>query len=222
MDGQHPAADFPFAPPSTARDSALAVVKLGGSLSESPHLPRWLAALAAHGGGRVVVVPGGGPFADAVRRAQARWAFSDAAAHRMALAAMAQYGRLLAALRPELVPAESEPELRAVLTAGRVPVWLPEPMAAGDPAVPESWDVTSDSLAAWLARRLGAGTLILVKSCRLAPSATAAELAAAGVVDRAFPDFAAGISVRLLASDRWDGLPGLLWTSAGRGSAGPR
>ena len=40
------------------------VVKLGGSLSGAPELKAWLAALAG-AAGRVVLVPGGGPFADA-------------------------------------------------------------------------------------------------------------------------------------------------------------
>src|SRR5688572_11112389 len=66
------------------------VVKLGGSYALSPRLPAILAAIrASHV--PVVVVPGGGPFADAVRAAQPRMGFGDRAAHRMALLAMAQF-----------------------------------------------------------------------------------------------------------------------------------
>src|SRR5215510_16371000 len=67
------------------------VVKLGGSYAHAAELKPWLAAIAACAG-HVVLVPGGGPFADAVREAQARMGFDDRVAHRMALTAMAQYG----------------------------------------------------------------------------------------------------------------------------------
>ena len=68
-----------------------------------------------------------------------------------------------------------------------------------------SWDVTSDSLACWLATRLGAATLVLVKSAPVpAGQATAEALAATSLVDAAFPALArrfAG-SIRVLHRDR--------------------
>ena len=82
------------------------VVKLGGSFAFSKHLRDWIEALAACAG-RVVIVPGGGPFADAVRSAQPRMGFDDAAAHHMALLAMEQCGRALASLNSVLSPADS-------------------------------------------------------------------------------------------------------------------
>nr|MBP9655021.1 hypothetical protein [Rhodocyclaceae bacterium] len=71
------------------------VVKLGGSLAAAAQLPRLLHELARLPD--LVIAPGGGPFADAVRRAQKERGFDDAAAHDMALLAMAQFGRMLAA-----------------------------------------------------------------------------------------------------------------------------
>ena len=67
------------------------IVKLGGSHAFSPHLKNWLDAIAGCAG-CAVVVPGGGPFADAVRMAQPRMGFDDRAAHEMAVLAMEQYG----------------------------------------------------------------------------------------------------------------------------------
>ena len=167
--------------------NALIIVKLGGSLAAAPGLRGWLAALAA-GAGHVALVPGGGVFADAVRDAQRSIGFDDAVAHRLALAAMRQYGLALSALHPALTAAASARAIAAALQAGQVPVWLPEAMALADPMVPQTWDVTSDSLALWLARRCKARAVVFIKQVRPMPL-SAAALAAAGIVDRAFPDF---------------------------------
>lgn len=175
------------------------VVKLGGSLGAAGTLAGWLAAVIEQGGGRAVIVPGGGVFADAVRAAQRRDGFSDLAAHRMAVLAMEQYGHLLLDLAPSLAACAGAAEIRAALAAGRVALWLPSRMVAADPLIAGSWDVTSDSLAAWLARRLEADRLVLIKSAAVPrPPATPAQLAALGLVDPAFPAFAAAASCPVL------------------------
>ncbi len=162
------------------------VVKLGGSFAFSPHLPDWIAALAACAG-RVVIVPGGGPFADAVRAAQPRMGFDDSAAHHMALLAMAQYGRALASLNSVLSPADTADTIHRELAAGRVPVWMPARMVLSATDVMESWQTTSDSLAAWLVGRIGASRLILVKHGEFSSGWTRCEdLAANGTVDASF------------------------------------
>lgn len=166
------------------------VVKLGGSLAADPMLRDWLDMLADSGRGRVIVVPGGGPFADRVREAQHHWEFDDRAAHRMAILAMEQYAVMLAALCPALTPAATQDGLFAALKKAGVGVWLPAAMLHEEPAIAQDWSVTSDSLAAWLASRLNAQYLALVKSCELPPDGTASEeLVRLGVVDAAFPRF---------------------------------
>jgi aspartokinase-like uncharacterized kinase len=170
----------------------------GGSGAYGWSLTSGRAAVARHGGGRCVVVPGGGGFADAVRAAQAAHGFSDRAAHRMALLAMEQYAVMLADLAPKLLTPCAEAEtIAGALAEGRVPVWLPSRMALADPTIAESWDVTSDSLAAWLARRLAAKRLVLVKSAA-APGVAAADWAARGFVDPAFPGFTRDASFDML------------------------
>jgi aspartokinase-like uncharacterized kinase len=165
------------------------VVKLGGSLAESDHLTSWLDHLAAIPG-CLVIVPGGGPFADQVRKAQARWGFDEATAHHLAILAMEQFGRMLCGLQPALRAASSHAAMDEAWQAGRVPLWLPSAMTVGRLEIPESWTVTSDSLAAWLAGTLGAGALVLVKSAEPPPGPlTAADLARRGLVDPAFPEF---------------------------------
>jgi aspartokinase-like uncharacterized kinase len=174
------------------------IVKLGGSLAAAGTLGTWLDAVVAHGAGRFVVVPGGGSFADAVRATQHRYGFSDRAAHRMALLAMEQYALQLLDLAPTLCPAESEAEIATSLAVGRIALWFPRRMVAAEPAIAESWDVASDSLAAWLARRLGARRLMLVKSAPAPPPPLSPKrLAALDLVDAAFPAYAENAQFRL-------------------------
>lgn len=136
----------------------------------------------------IVIVPGGGPFADAVRMAQKRLKFSNSMAHRMALLAMEQYGLAMAGMVKRLQPTRTKQSIAACLRAGRTPIWMPTAMALGQRDISESWDVTSDSLALWLAQRLGARGLLLVKAARL-PTApcSAAKLSRKGIIDPAFP-----------------------------------
>lgn len=163
------------------------VVKFGGSFAGSAHLRDWIKAFAECTG-RIVVVPGGGPFAEVVRSTQSEIGFDDRAGHHMALLAMEQYGRALLSLDGLLAAADTTDVIRRELTAGRVPVWMPSRMAIDAADLAPSWDVTSDSLAAWLTGRIGAGRLFLVKHVGLsAPRVRCDDLVAKGIVDKEFP-----------------------------------
>lgn len=143
-----------------------AVIKVGGSLADDPGLPRLLQTLAdlTAAGHRLVVVPGGGPFADAVRAACAVHDPGPSAAHWMAILAMDQYAHLLAARTPGAALVVEPAEIAGVLAAGRTAVLAPYAwLRAADP-LPHGWDVTSDSVSAWVAARLAAPCVVLLKS----------------------------------------------------------
>ena len=122
------------------------VVKLGGSLyNRVPDLvPVFLAS-----GRPVFIVPGGGIFADAVRKIRV----DDDSAHWMAVAAMDQYGWVIASQGIRATTLLQVPDTPVV--------FLPYcSMQKHDP-LPHSWDVTSDSIAAWVADMLGLDLLLL-------------------------------------------------------------
>ena len=75
----------------------------------------------------------------------------------MAILGMEQFGWLLS----ELIPGAERRADLAPAGAGRTTVLLPAALPLD--ALPASWDVTSDSIAAWVARQIGAGRLVLVK-----------------------------------------------------------
>lgn len=142
-----------------------AVVKVGGSLLEGGSLPSLLTTLGelarTH---RLVVVPGGGPFADAVRRACSLHDPGASTSHWMAVLAMDQHAFFLAGLLPAARVTASPDEIASVLAEGLLPVLSPfRWLRAADP-LPHGWHVTSDSIAAWVAAQLSARRLVLLKS----------------------------------------------------------
>jgi 5-(aminomethyl)-3-furanmethanol phosphate kinase len=137
------------------------VVKVGGGLLREEGLDGLRTGCAEAVGlaarRPVLVVPGGGPFADAVRAVDERVGLADDVAHALALRAMDQLGVLLAPLLPGL-------ELLSSLTAPRALGLLrAAPAFADRPEVPESWALTSDSLAVLAAAAIGAEAVVLLK-----------------------------------------------------------
>lgn len=160
----------------------LTVVKLGGSLYDSAYLTAWLNALANHAETRpIIIVPGGGPFADTVRKAQQDHALSDETAHQMAINAMRQFALLMLDLQP-VANAFSDTNTSPV---NGLSIWLPDDAALLAAELPQNWQVSADTLALWLAQQLHAEQLVLVKSCDIV-SPKISVLTEGGVLDTHF------------------------------------
>lgn len=186
--------------PSLVASTGLIVVKLGGSVVRSAELQPWLETIA-QGAGLIVVVPGGGALADEVRSSQSSLGFGDAAAHRMALLAMDQLAWAVAGLRSGFEVCDTEAALRDALARRQVAVWAPYALVSNRSDIPQSWTVTSDSLALWLAGRLQASACYVIKSIpRKVSSMSAEQLARNKIVDQAFPSMLkqAGVQTYLL------------------------
>lgn len=180
------------------------VVKLGGSVVRSGALPAWLDAIAAVRE-PIIVVPGGGALADEVRACQTELGFDDPAAHRMALLAMDQLAWAVAGLRPGFAVGATEAELQRALDQGQVAVWAPYGGIAGRTDIENSWRLTSDSLALWLAGKIGAARCYLIKSiARQGTRMSAAQLARDGIVDAAFPSMLKDTGVACFLLGRGD------------------
>ena len=142
----------------------------------------------------MLVVPGGGPFADAVRQLDAVHALGEEQSHWLALRALGVAAEFVkaVALRPED-------------SASRLSVVDALAFAAGDEALPHSWAVTSDSLAARVAVVNRAERLILLKSIDVPPDTPWPVAAANGWVDAHFPQVAATatFAIHVLNFRRW-------------------
>jgi aspartokinase-like uncharacterized kinase len=141
------------------------VVKLGGGvLANADHFALALASIAqAARSHRLLVIPGGGPFSDAVRDVDRRLGLPDSAAHWMAILGMDQCAHLVASRLEHGVVIEDPREMADVVAAGRVPVLAPSRWLRDADPLPHSWDVTSDSIAAWVAGQVGASRVVLIK-----------------------------------------------------------
>ncbi len=142
-----------------------AVIKVGGSLATDPAVLKALClelSRVAALGCRVVVVPGGGEFADVVRAVDMRFGLGSSVSHRMAVLGMDQFGLLLSGLIPGCRVASSLGVVCGLAGSGRAVVLLPSRLVFRARSLVSSWDVTSDSIAAYVAGRLGVSKLVLV------------------------------------------------------------
>ena len=180
------------------------VVKVGGGLlahaGAIEAVTEALSALARRW--RVVVVPGGGPMADAVRTLARQVGLTDDTAHWMAILAMDQYGHLLAERIERAVLVEEPGGITEVLDRGQVAVLAPYRWMRSADVLPHSWDATGDSVGAFVAGALDAGHLVLVKPVDGDP---------ASLVDRCFQlVLPAGLPWTVIGWPRLGELPGLL------------
>ncbi len=183
---------------------ALRVIKFGGSLLEAPDWERrfadWFACLPP---ARTLLLVGGGPPVDALRHLASLSTYDDVFMHWLCIDAMdlsyrvvkhrlvSQWQGLEDADQLQRWQTSSECDqavvhVRSFYTTSNyrtLPVHLPL-----------SWDTTSDSLSALLAKIVGAAELILIKSRFVSAPYDWSELAQAGIVDQAFPMAVAGLS----------------------------
>ncbi|SHI29854.1 hypothetical protein [Desulfosporosinus lacus] len=154
------------------------IIKLGGSLIYNEggqalqELGNILQSLSAQHS--LVIIPGGGPFADSVRDYGERLNLSDPTCHFMALLAMDQFAYVLQSFIPgsrltyltdplsfQQASIPSSPQI--LLCSHYLSLVPPEDL-------PRSWDVTSDSISAYLAKQLDASLLVLLKSVDIDPA----------------------------------------------------
>lgn len=169
----------------------IVVLKIGGSLLDLPDLSsRITTLLAGARENRPLLIAGGGPAADVVRGWHETFSLSEEASHWLAIESLSLTANLLAKLIPRSRLVFTQLEAETCWQRGEYPVlnvaaWVKTTEAAGF-AIPHCWDVTSDSLAAWVAASWSA-ELWFLKSVDLPGCLSAKEASIQGLVDRYFP-----------------------------------
>jgi 5-(aminomethyl)-3-furanmethanol phosphate kinase len=142
----------------------ITVVKIGGSLASYPAKLRVLCKQLSKSSKkyRLIVVPGGGEFADVVRLLDKRFSLSEIAAHKMAILGMDQYSVMLADLISNGENIVELDQTESSWRLGQLPILLPSNLMFRDNPLENSWNVTSDSIAMYTANKLHATKLVLV------------------------------------------------------------
>ena len=142
-----------------------AVIKVGGSLAENPPVLTTLCNKLDELSKRhsLTVVPGGSKFAEAVRKFDQKYNLSSYAAHKMAILGMDQFGLLLSQIINSSYTTYSLSDAKQLSERKVLPVLLPTNLMFKEAPFEPSWDVTSDSIAAYVASQLNAVKIILVK-----------------------------------------------------------
>ena len=177
------------------------VIKLGGSLlSDKTALKQCLTTIASSHHTKIVIVPGGGVFADQVRVAQQQWQFDDVTAHQMAILAMQQMALLLNSIKPEFLLTDKIVDIN---NTSLVTIWSPDKAELDNVGIKASWDISSDSLAAWLANQLLAQELILVKSAAIPDTASIDEMQQLNLVDKAFKQYTQATTYKITLLNKY-------------------
>ena len=140
------------------------VIKIGGSLYNSKYLTMWLNEISECSLKQIVIVPGGGPFADQVRKADEKFGLEEIHSHNMAVLAMQQYAAVCASLCPTLELANSIDKIHNAWGNEKAAIWEPYETVRDQCRLDKTWEVTSDSLAIWLANVLEIKNVLFVKS----------------------------------------------------------
>jgi aspartokinase-like uncharacterized kinase len=189
--------------------SAPIVIKIGGSLYEWADLaPRLRGFLDQLSNDQVLLVPGGGRMVDVVRELDRQHTLGEATCDDLALRALSVSAHFLRALLGEAVVVELLVECRGAWERGDLPILdgysLLVAASERETGLPRSWDVTSDSIAAYVARRVGAQRLVLLKSTDDLTRGDWRQASHDGFVDRWFPRMVgADLAVEVVNLRKW-------------------
>lgn len=170
------------------------VVKLGGSLLDLPDLVERLTAwMDRQAAAESVLVVGGGALVEEIRRLDRIHRTQQDISHWLCIRAMAIQASFIAQMMPRVELCESVDVLRTAARVNRLLIvdpwrFMRDELRLSPTPLPESWDVTSDSIAARLAHLIAADELVLLKSTlpKVRSIATVDALMNSGYIDPYF------------------------------------
>ena len=140
------------------------VIKIGGSLGLHPEKLKVLCSKLSAASKKhfLLVVPGGGEFADAVRTVDKRFGLSNSVSHQMAILGMDQYGYLLSDLISGSLLVNQIDQVQNIFDIHKCLILLPSNIMSKNDSLEKSWNVTSDSIAVHIANQAHIKKVILV------------------------------------------------------------
>lgn len=137
------------------------VLKIGGSWITNPNLTTLLKRLDKKKKGKIIIVAGGGCFADSVRFAFKKTRMSEKLANTLALKSTEIFCSYLKDINKKLFLTTNKR-----FKANSLNVWLPSVILSKQKSFKKNWDSTSDSVAAWLSNDIKADGLVFIKSLK--------------------------------------------------------
>jgi aspartokinase-like uncharacterized kinase len=110
---------------------------------------------------KIVLIPGGGSFANFIRKIYSELKFTEEIAHWMGIISMNYNGLELSKKCPNLQVIENYKKLKEI---GKVfCIFLPYEFIKENDKLPHNWDVTSDSISLFIAKELELNECFLIK-----------------------------------------------------------
>ena len=137
------------------------VLKIGGSWITNPNLSTLLKRLEKKRNGKIIIVAGGGCFADSVRFAFKKTKMSEKLANTLALKSTEIFCSYLKDINKKIYLTTNKRFKENSLN-----VWLPSVILSNEKSFKKNWNSTSDSVAAWLSNNIKADGLVFIKSLK--------------------------------------------------------
>lgn len=169
------------------------VVKIGGSLFDWPELaPRLKCYLESRRDDHMILIAGGGEAANWIRRLDSIHTLGQEMSHDLALRTLDLTTHILSTIVDGLEVIASLDDCARAWERGHTPIAnsrliLDHDEHISSAPLPHTWNVTSDSIAAWIAVLAAAHELVLLKSAPLCEPISREEAARRGLVDAEFP-----------------------------------
>ena len=135
------------------------VLKIGGSWITNPNLITLLKRLDKKKRGKIIIVAGGGCFADSVRYAFKKTRMSENLANSLALKSTEIFSSYMKEINKNFYLTSNK-----CFKKKSINVWLPSVILSNEKSFKKNWNSTSDSVAAWLSKNIQAEGLVFVKS----------------------------------------------------------
>ena len=139
------------------------IIKIGGSWIDKVELNELVTHLSKHSKfENIIIVVGGGCFADAVRLVYASNQMSEKTGHFLALKGTEMFAHIIKEINKNISLINNIESLKVL--DRKLKVWMPSRVLKDEPSFINSWESTSDSVAAWLHKKVKSKGLIFVKS----------------------------------------------------------